>query len=58
MEAALASFSTAMTGWGRNLLSAGGVVDSFSSNEGIKALVSGACLGLSCFRFAQRHAVP
>jgi hypothetical protein len=41
VEAALASFGTAMTGWGRNLLNAGGVVDSFSNNEGIKALVSG-----------------
>lgn len=40
VEAALSNFSNAVTGWGRNLLGAG-VVDSLSTNEGIKALVTG-----------------
>jgi hypothetical protein len=43
VEAALKDFGNVMTGWGRNLLGAG-VVDSLSSNEGIKALVTGGAL--------------
>jgi len=52
VEAALSNFGNVMTGWGRNLLGAG-VVDSLSSNEGIKALVSGT----GCFLLHTVHSL-
>lgn len=47
VEAALSNFSNTVTGWGRNLLN-GSMVDSLSSNEGIKALVAGGSWGSRC----------
>lgn len=47
VEAALSNFSNTVTGWGRNLLN-GSMVDSLSSNEGIKALVAGGSWGSCC----------